>query len=123
MEHFNTRSLLPTGPDGRRSQQVLAPVERRRSPRVPVASHHGWPTCVRDISLGGLSIELPDEVPVGSIRDFALTLGGVEIILRARVAHVRRESKPDGGVAFVVGVAFLADVSDQTSLQPLRLAS
>jgi hypothetical protein len=102
---------------------VPLPIERRRSPRVPVTSRCGLPPSVRDVSLGGFSIELPDEVSVGSIRDFALNLAGAEIVLRARVAHVRRESKPDGGTVFIVGVAFLADVSDQTSLQPLRLAS
>ena len=98
-------------------------IERRRSARVAVANHRGWPTHVRDISVGGLSIELPNEVPVGSIRDFALTYGGAEIVLRARVAHVRRESKPGAGTVFVVGVAFLADVSDETALHPIRIAS
>ena len=98
-------------------------IERRRSARVAVANHQGWPTRVRDISLGGLSLELPTKVPVGSIRDFAFTYDGAEIVLRARVAHVHRESKPGAGTVFVVGVAFLADVSDQALLQPIRVAS
>ena len=98
-------------------------IERRRSIRVAVADHGGWPTRVRDISLGGLLIELPNEVPVGSIRDFALTYGGAEIVLRARVAHVRRESRPGAGTVFVVGVAFVADVSDQVALHFIRVAS
>jgi len=106
-----------------RECQVPVPIERRRSPRVPVTSRSGLPTSVRDVSLGGLSIELPHAVPVGSVRDFARTLAGAEIVLRARVAYVRHESKPGGGTVFVAGVAFLADVSDQTSLHPLRLAS
>jgi len=106
-----------------KERQVPFSIERRRSPRVPVTNRSGLPTSVRDVSLGGLSIELPHPVPVGSVRDFALTLAGAEIVLRTRVAHVHRESKPNGRTVFVVGVAFLADVSDQTSLQPLRLAS
>jgi hypothetical protein len=118
----NPRNLRNPG-NLAKERQVPVSIERRRSLRVPVTSGSGLPTSVRDVSLGGLSIELPDRVPVGSIRDFAFKLAGEEVVLRVRVAHVRRESTPDGGTVFVVGVAFLADVSDQTSLQPLRLAS
>jgi hypothetical protein len=91
---------------------------------VPVANHRGLPAAIRDISLGGLSMELAEEVAVDSVHDFGFTLGnGTEIVLRARVAHTRREARLQGRPVFVTGVQFLADVSGQASGRPLQLAS
>jgi hypothetical protein len=90
---------------------------------VPVANHRGLPAAIRDIGLGGLSMELAEEVAVDSVHDFGFTLGnGTEIVLRARVAHTR-EVQSYGRLVFVTGVQFLADVSGQASARPLQLAS
>jgi hypothetical protein len=98
-------------------------IERRRSPRVPVMNHRGVPASVCDVSLGGLAIELYEDVAVDSVQDFGLTLGDRDVVLRCRVVHIRRESRADRDDVFVAGVEFLADVSGEAALRPLQVAS
>jgi hypothetical protein len=98
--------------------------ERRRSPRVSVANHPDLPAGLVDVSLGGLSVALPYVLPHGSVHDVGLKLSnGDDVVLRVRVAHRRREPRPDGLDVFVTGFEFLADVTGQASLNALRIAS
>src|SRR5262245_13644309 len=72
--------------------------ESRRAPRLELMDRiHGHLTSldvkvvVREISLGGLSVEAPLQFPTGAVHEFRLTLGdGSKVIVRARVAHSRR---------------------------------
>jgi hypothetical protein len=90
---------------------VFAP-ERRRSPRVPVDGHARVPAELRDVSLGGFSLETPAELTPGLIQDFWLrTPDGTEMVLRARVVYSRREHRPEGGDVCVTGAAFLEDIT------------
>lgn len=99
-------------------------VKRRRSPRVPVVNDTQLPAGLRDIGLGGFSIETPISLPRGSVHDFGLSMGGGgAVVLRGRVVHSRRELKSGGGHAYLTGVAFLEDVTDHTDLITQPIAS
>ena len=66
------------------------PADRRRSARVVTLGRLrgaitslGTPLVVREISLGGMSVETVNSFPVGSVNEFLLTLGdgaGVEVL-------------------------------------------
>jgi hypothetical protein len=63
-------------------------------------------------------------LPKDSVHDVRLTLSnGADVFLRLRVAHRRREPRPDGLDVFVTGFEFLADVTGQASLGAVRVAS
>lgn len=93
--------------------------ERRRSPRIEilgrisghVASADAAVT-VREMSLGGMSLETPLAFEEGSIQEFRLTLGdGSTTLLRGRVVRCRSHVSPDGVTTFVSGVQFVEDDS------------
>jgi hypothetical protein len=93
-------------------------IDRRRSPRVPVASHQFLPAVIRDVSLGGFAIELGEELPEGSIHDFDLRVGdATRVILRARVAHTTPEFRATGPDVFVTGLEFIEDVTEDALRQ------
>jgi hypothetical protein len=91
--------------------------ERRRSPRIEILGRlHGQvarldlDVHVREMSLGGLSMETAVAFPPGAIHEFRLTLGdGSFVLLRGRVAHSRETTAADGSRLFVTGVQFLDD--------------
>jgi hypothetical protein len=97
------------------------PAERRRSTRVEVLGRiHGevialgTPLEVREISLGGMSVETPKAFPIGAVNDFLLTLGdgaGVEVL--GKVVYSRVFDEPDRRY-FVSGIQFI----DQDELDP-----
>jgi hypothetical protein len=98
--------------------------ESRRAPRVELMERiHGHLTSlnvkviVREISLGGLSVEAPMQFPVGAVHEFRLTLGdGSQVIIRGRVAHCRPFSDEATGTAtFVTGFEFLEDQPDSSA--------
>jgi len=66
---------------------------------------------VREISLGGLSVEAPLQFPTGAIHEFRLTLGdGSKVIVRGRVAHSRpNKDEQTGRESFLTGFEFLED--------------
>src|SRR5262245_24602415 len=78
--------------------------ERRRSPRVALLGKvHGHIAAldvrvkVREMSLGGLSMETDISFPVGSVHDFSLTLGdGAAVLLKGEVVYSRGASSQDG---------------------------
>ena len=101
----------------------MSNLERRRSPRVAVANHPDLPAGLVDVGLGGLSVALPYVLPKDTVHDVGLTLANGEIVLRLRVAHRRRETRPGGLDVFVTGFEFLADVTGDASLTAVRVAS
>jgi hypothetical protein len=81
------------------------------------------PPGIVDVGLGGLSVALPFVLPRGSVHDVGLTLSnGADVVLRVRVAHRRRESRPDGEEVFVTGFEFLADLTGQPAPTAFHVA-
>jgi Tfp pilus assembly protein PilZ len=97
------------------------PADRRRSTRVEVLGRiRGQvvsldvPVLVREISLGGMSVETPQAFEVGSINTFLLTLGdGAGIDVAGRIVYSRPSADTDRRF-FVSGVQFV----DQDDLNP-----
>lgn len=95
---------------------MSSPADRRRSTRVEVLGKiHGQVVSldvalvVREISLGGMSIETPKAFTVGAIESFLLTLGdgaGVEVHGRVVYSKPASEEKPE---VFVTGIQFVDD--------------
>jgi hypothetical protein len=86
--------------------------DRRRSLRLQATRDHHLPTGLRDVSLGGFSIETAFAMKPDAVRDFTLRgPDGAEMVLRARVVHSHHEHRSDGADVYVTGVAFLEDVS------------
>ena len=93
--------------------------ERRRSPRVEVVGRvHGRavtldvPITVREISLGGMSIDAPVAFEIDSVHDFALTLGdGSAAMIAGRVRYCRQTGGDGADATFLVGLEFIEDDS------------
>jgi len=92
------------------------PAERRTSPRVEVLGKMRGqvvsmdvPVAVREISLGGMSIETQQGFQVGSVQDFYLTLGdgsGVELMGRIVYSRLTTDATRNfyvSGIQFVDG--------------------
>jgi len=97
--------------------------ESRRAPRLELMERiHGHLTSldvkvlVREISLGGLSVEAPLRFPAGAVHEFRLTLGdGSKVIVRGRVAHSRPcKDAASGREYFLTGFEFLEDQPEAT---------
>jgi hypothetical protein len=77
-----------------------------------------------DVGLGGLSVALPFVLRTGSVHDVGLKLSdGADVVLRVRVAHRRRETRPGGADVFVTGFEFMADLTGQRAQTAFRVAS
>ena len=96
------------------------PNERRRSPRIQILGRvHGYVASldvsvkVREMSIGGLSMETEFPFPVGAQHDFSLTLGdGASVHLTGQVVYSRELANEDGSKLWVTGVRFTHDESD-----------
>jgi hypothetical protein len=92
-------------------------IERRRSPRIEILDRlqghivaRDAPVTVRNIGLGGMSIEAPAPFAAGSAHEFSLTIGdGSAVLLRGRVLYSRETSRPDGSPVYVTGIVFIDD--------------
>jgi len=90
--------------------------DRRRSPRIEILGRlHGHtvafdvPILVREISLGGMSVETEVPLAEGALQEFLLTLGdGSTIDLVGRVMYCRPTSD-DAVPGYVCGVQFTDD--------------
>ena len=90
--------------------------ERRRAPRVDLVGQLRGelaaievPIVVREISLGGMSIETAQAFDVDSRHSFVLTLGdGAAVFVLGRVAYSRRVDRPEGPI-FISGIQFVDD--------------
>lgn len=97
-----------------------APVDRRRVPRIELVDRlHGHvvalgvPVVAREISLGGVSLEVPLAFPADAVHEFRLGLGdGSTVLLRGRVVHCRPMATVDGMPRFIIGVEFLDASAD-----------
>lgn len=90
--------------------------ERRRAPRVDLVGKlqgelvsMDRPIAVREISLGGMSIETAEAFDIDSRHSFVLTLGdGAGVFVVGRVAYCRLTER-EGGAVFISGIQFLDD--------------
>jgi hypothetical protein len=97
------------------------PADRRRSTRVEVVGRvHGQvaaldlPIVVREISLGGMSVETPRAFEVGTVNTFLLTLGdGAGVEVAGKVVY-SRPSTDAHRQFFVSGIQFV----DHDDLNP-----
>lgn len=88
--------------------------ERRRAPRVDLVGQLrgelvsvDLPIVVREISLGGMSIETHEAFEPESRHGFVLTLGdGAGVFVLGRVAYSRQVERPQGAI-FITGIQFL----------------
>jgi hypothetical protein len=96
--------------------------ERRRSPRVEVVGRvHGRavaldvPITVREISLGGMSIDTPVAFEIDSVHHFSLTLGdGSVAMIAGRVRYSRQvsaEGAEGSAATFLTGLEFIEEDS------------
>ena len=98
---------------------MTKPSDRRRSPRVEmIGQMHGRlasidrQLVVRDVSLGGMSIETPVPLEPGSVLQFVLTLGdGAGVDVAGRIVRCIEATGPRGAV-FVSGVQFVDEEPD-----------
>ena len=72
-------------------------------------SHADVPLTVREISLSGMSVEVPVPFPIDALHEFRLTLGDEStVLLRGRVVYCRPVKTGDSPL-FVCGVHFVDD--------------
>ncbi len=94
--------------------------DRRRSPRIELLGQlHGRvvpydvSVTVRNVSLGGLSLESPFPFPLGASHDFRLMLGDDSTVrLRGTILRCDAERASDGSTYFITGVRFVEEVPD-----------
>lgn len=91
--------------------------ERRRSPRIELLGQlHGRVVAydvsvvVRNVSLGGMSLESAFPFTVGVVHAFRLTLGDDSSVeLRGTVLRCVEEKAQDGAKRYLTGVQFVDD--------------
>ena len=66
------------------------------------------PARVVNISRDGALLTSPVALPPESVQPLHLQLEGQEVIVEARVRHVRRVSGPEEPIRYLVGVEFLS---------------
>ena len=77
-----------------------------------------------ELAMASIVVALPFVLPKGSVHAVGLKLSnGADVVLRVRVRHRRRESRPDGADVFVTGLEFLADLTGQPTPAAFRVAS
>jgi PilZ domain len=117
-EHTMAAYPAPEAFGGERNGFALA--DRRRVPRIELVDRlHGHvvslgvPVVAREISLGGVSLEVPLAFPPAAVHEFRLVLGdGSSVVLRGRVVHCRPVATADGAPRFIIGVEFLDASAD-----------
>jgi hypothetical protein len=90
------------------------PSERRRAPRVQILGRlHGRivtvdaPVEIREISLGGMSLESEIAFPVGAVHQFELFLGdGATVAVSAQARHSRQVDSVSP-VRYLTGFQFI----------------
>jgi hypothetical protein len=88
--------------------------DRRASARVEIVGNL-WgtldliePARVIDISPGGALLASSVALPQDSVLPVQVTIEGNNVVVDARVRHVRRSSAPDASPEYWIGVEFLA---------------
>jgi hypothetical protein len=92
-------------------------IERRRSPRIEILNRiHGHATAfdvfvtLRDMSLGGMSLETAFPFPEGATHEFRLAMGDeLAAVVKGRVVRCREHVRSDGGRVYYTGIEFLEE--------------
>jgi hypothetical protein len=100
--------------------------DRRRSPRVELMGRvHGKlipadvPVQLREISLGGMSIETREGFEAGSVMSFVLTLGdGAGVLVAGRIVYSRMIDGSDPAT-YVSGLEFVDEDADDGGVSDL----
>ena len=101
---------------------MITSVDRRRFRRVPVTDNPRLPPNMLDISLGGFSIELSDPLASDTVQEVRLaSADGEVLVLQARVAYARQETRDDGRSVYITGLQFLADLTGHVPIVDGRL--
>ena len=98
----------------------MSSADRRRAPRVEILGRlHGHvktvgvPVTVREISLGGLSMEAAAAFPIGAVYEFSLTMGDDSAVLvRGRVVYSREHAMVDTAPVYMTGIQFIDEESE-----------
>ena len=72
------------------------------------------PMLVKEVSLGGVTLETPFPLQLNSLHDLRLELGGRSIVVKGRVVHSQISDVDQEIVTYRSGVEF-AEVSDRVS--------
>lgn len=94
--------------------------DRRRSPRVEMLNRlHGHvtsldvPVVVREISLGGMSLQTTTPLAVGHVLEFRVTLGDGSVVpLSGRVLRSANLAAAGEPPVYISGVQFVGDDTD-----------
>ena len=78
---------------------------------MAVTQRRHLPVGLRDVSLGGFSLELREMLPIGTVREFDLKVRRSRVVVRARVTHATPERTVAGRRVFVTGLQFISDVT------------
>jgi hypothetical protein len=89
---------------------MSCPPPKRDTERVEILGHLRGevmvfqPLEIREISHGGLQIELGFPLQVDSLHEFRLTLGERSVVVKGRVAHCRICDVEEGAVRYRAGI-------------------
>ncbi len=72
------------------------------------------PMVILDLSERGARVETPFALHLGSLHDFRLSLDGVSVVVKARIAHSQIGELGEGAIRYRSGVEFV-DVSDHVT--------
>lgn len=87
--------------------------DKRRSERVPMLGHVAGeitvvePLAVKDVSLGGLTVETRIPLTLNSLHDVRLTIGSRSVIVKSRVVHVHVTDVDRDEMAYRSGLEFV----------------
>ena len=93
---------------------------RRSAERLPILGNLPaevmvfQPMSIKDIGLGGLTIEASYQLQLGSVYDVRLTLGERVLVVKGRVMHSRVVDMNHDAVTYSAGLKFI-DPSDQVT--------
>ena len=72
------------------------------------------PSAICQVSHGGMQLETIFPLQVDSLHDFRLTLGGVSVVLKGRIAHSRISDVDQDVITYRSGVEFV-ELSDRVA--------
>ena len=72
------------------------------------------PSGICQLSHGGMQVETSFPLQVDSLHDFRLTLGGVSVVLKGRVAHSRISDVDQDVIVYRSGIEFV-ELSDRVA--------
>jgi hypothetical protein len=107
---------------GSDERPAVREVSRRRLPRFDAFGAFSitlddgqLPMTLQDVGPGGFAADGPAELARGSVHSVAfINLSGVEVHLRALVAHSSRLEAPSGEATWRTGFEFLLDTDDDS---------